>query len=66
MLLFSDLSTYFIKNIFYKGDASEWNSITMESGNSSLGKATIYFYSEANPQTEGNYWYYENGKAVVW
>ena len=55
-----------LKNIFYKGDASEWNNITMESGNGSLGKATIYFYSEDNPQTEGNYWYYENGKAVVW
>ena len=29
--------------------------------------ATIYYYSEAEPTTEGNFWHYdENGEIVVW
>ena len=32
-----------------------------------LDSLTFYYYSEVEPQTEGNFWHYgENGELLVW
>ena len=30
------------------------------------GDCTVYFYSEFEPETEGNYWHYDNGAPTKW
>ena len=53
--------------VYYKGTASDWAKVTIDSSNSSLINATRYDYSESQPAIEGNYWHYgENGEIVVW
>ena len=56
-----------IKNVFYRGNELEWNSISMDEANaSSFKNATIYFYSETEPTESGNFWHYENGIISIW
>ena len=55
-----------LKRGFYKGSASEWGGISIDSYNSTLTNATCY-YSETEPTTSGNYWHYdESGNPVDW
>ena len=55
-----------LKDVFYKGTASEWKKISIESDNSHLTAATRYYYSESQPAESGNYWHYEDGEIAVW
>ena len=54
-----------ISSVYYQGSQSEWaqilkNSITTED-------ITFYFYSESQPNEEGNFWHYAaNGEIEVW
>ena len=47
--------------IYYGGTESEWSqlSYTPEYG-------TVYYYSETQPTTIGNYWHYVNGVPSKW
>ncbi len=62
-----------LANVYYKG-TDEWNVINIGSSNNELINATIYYYSETEPQLnddgtsyDGNYWHYDNdGNIVVW
>jgi hypothetical protein len=48
-----------LQTIYYGGEnASDWNAITKASGNTSLDSATIYYYSETNPESSG-FWHYD-------
>ena len=56
-----------LTSVYYKGTASEWNQILIDSSsNSDLTDATKYYYSETEPTKEGNYWHYVDGEVTVW
>ncbi|MBR3864012.1 MAG: leucine-rich repeat domain-containing protein [Clostridia bacterium] len=55
-----------LTSVYYKGSASEWYNISIDSSNSSLTIATRYYYSESEPAEEGNYWHYVNGVPTKW
>lgn len=55
-----------LKEVFYKGTASEWENIVIDSDNSYLTDAKRYYYSESRPVERGNYWHYVDGEIVVW
>ena len=57
-----------LTTVYYNGTEEEWNKIDIDSYNSALTDADIYYYSESEPgDASGNYWHYdENGTPVVW
>ena len=48
--------------VFYLGDSQSWSQI--DGGNYFV--LNVYFYSESQPEDDGNYWRYVNGKPVAW
>ncbi|MBR3617556.1 MAG: leucine-rich repeat domain-containing protein, partial [Acholeplasmatales bacterium] len=47
----------------YYGTESDWQNVTVQNGYT----YEVYYYSETEPTTEGNYWHFdENGNPVVW
>ncbi len=55
------------QDIFYDGTQSDWNAVEIGASNTSLSSATVYFFSETQPTTEGNYWYYDaDGNPTKW
>lgn len=53
---------YTLAEIYYVGNASDWNAIA---GATSFAKdATVYYYSANQPTQAGNYWHY-NGQTIV-
>ena len=53
--------------VYYGGaDETAWNNISIGTDNDTLTNATIYYYSETQPLSEGNYWRYINGVPTVW
>lgn len=58
-----------LKNVYYKGTASEWGEISIDRNNYNLTVATIYYYIENEtdvPTDGGNYWHYVDGVATPW
>ena len=55
-----------LKEVYYTGNEEQWNAITNGGQNYSLYAATRYYYSETEPQGEGNYWHYVDGQIVKW
>ena len=56
-----------LTSVYYKSTAEKWAKISIGSTNGYLINAIRYYYSENEPTTTGNYWYYdENGNPVVW
>ena len=56
-----------LTTVYYSGTAEAWAKISINSYDENLTNATIYYYSETQPTTTGNYWYYdENGVPTVW
>ena len=58
-----------LQNVYYKGTAAQWAEISI-GGNSGLDNATIFYFSEEYPFTDGvtsgNFWHYADGEVVVW
>ena len=53
--------------VYYKGNKSEWDKITIYSDNDNLTSTTICYYRETQPTTIGNYWHYNaNGEIEEW
>ena len=53
--------------IYYEGSENEWNEISISYHyNAPLSSAIKYFYSEAEPTEDGNYWHYIDGVPTVW
>ena len=48
--------------VFYKGDEESFKRITVGGNNQPFDQATLYYYSETTPETEGNFWYYDNSE----
>ncbi|MBQ8441417.1 MAG: leucine-rich repeat protein, partial [Clostridia bacterium] len=55
-----------LKTVYYTGTAAEWESVEIATDNDPLTSATIYYYSETQPTTEGNYWRYVDGIPTKW
>jgi hypothetical protein len=43
-----------------------WKGIEIDSNNSKLTSATLYYYSETTPAESGNYWHYVDGVPTPW
>lgn len=55
------------ETVYYMGTAAQWNDIAIKNENFYLTNvATRYYYSEAQPTEEGNWWHYVNGVPTVW
>lgn len=54
-----------LTSVYYKGAETEWNTIAI-ADSSFPDSATIYYYSETQPTTYGNYWHYVDGVPTVW
>lgn len=52
--------------IYYGEIYNEWCNIIIGDYNSELTSATIYYYSETQPTTSGNYWHYVDGVVTKW
>ena len=66
--------------VFYGGTAEEWLQVELEGSEMKdkddkevtgmeenvLTRCIIYFYSEEQPEIEGQYWHYVNGEIVAW
>ncbi len=56
-----------IVNVYYTGTEEEWNRISIGSSNYRLTNATRYYYSETQPNTDGNFWHYDaEGEIEIW
>lgn len=63
------LSHAAISNLYYKGTAQKWSSLTAEVSitNEHTKEPTIYYYSETQPTESGNYWHYdEHENPTIW
>jgi len=55
-----------LTSVYYTGTAEQWGQISIYSGNECLTNATLYYFSETQPTTEGNYWHYVDGVPTKW
>lgn len=55
-----------LQKIYYVGSVNDWENIIIGSNNDDLYDATLYFYSETEPISEGNYWHYVDGAVTEW
>ncbi len=55
-------------NVFYEGTQEQFEKIAVVGATTwSVTGATVYFYTETQPTTEGNYWHYDaDGNPVKW
>lgn len=52
--------------VYFYGTESRWAQLSDERKAPASGK-TVYYYSETQPTTSGNYWYFDgNGAIAVW
>lgn len=52
-------------SIYYKGTKEDLETLLIED-NSSFTSRNIYFYLEAEPTEQGNYWHYIEGAITKW
>ncbi|MBQ6883216.1 MAG: hypothetical protein IJO25_02555, partial [Clostridia bacterium] len=55
-----------LNKVYYKGNSTEWDNITIGSDNSNVTNATRYYYSESQPTESGNFWHYVDGVVTKW
>ena len=64
-----------LKTVYYKGNAEQWDKISIYGSNNYLTSATRYYYSENEPALnsdgaayDGNYWHYDSDgiTPVIW
>lgn len=48
-----------LKEVYYKGNSTDWAKISLSIIEDKLSTATRYYYSETLPTIEGNFWYYD-------
>ena len=53
--------------LLYKGNKNDWDMIPFISNdNDALSNLTIYYYSDDEPSSGGNYWHFVNDIPTVW
>ncbi len=56
-----------LERIFYEGTASQWEGVTISTSSDLSSRTVIFYYSDTEPTTPGNYWHYDtNNKPVAW
>ena len=56
-----------LTSVYYMGTGEDWSKISIDAYNSSLTRATRYYYSESEPTSSGNYWHYDkDGNPTPW
>ena len=55
-----------LTEVYYVGTENDWAKIYNSGNNDPLYNATRYYYSETEPEVEGNFWHYVDGEIVVW
>ena len=56
-----------LENVYYGGTPDDWKNISVyDYGDYFLLLATMYYYSETEPTTEGNFWHWVDGEPVAW
>ena len=55
-----------LTTIYYEDSQDRWNETFQYSNKSWLEGCEIYYYSETEPISEGDYWHYVDGNPVVW
>ncbi len=50
--------------VYYMGTEEEWIALTATSSVEAVSGLTVYFYSEEEPQEQGNFWHYNELNAV--
>jgi hypothetical protein len=54
-----------LRTIYMKGNAADWEKVSCaQTVESALEKITVYYYSETEPETEGNFWHFEKGDVI--
>lgn len=52
--------------VYYGGRAAGWRAISVAAGNAALTDATVFFYNEYLPETDGYFWCYgEDGEILI-
>lgn len=64
--IFSANNNNNLNYVFYVGDGSGFDAISVGSDNGALAKNKVYYYSETEPAEEGLFWYYVNGAPTPW
>ena len=52
--------------VYYLGTADEWTKIYIEQDNDGVTNHTVYYYSETQPTTAGNFWHWVDGVPTIW
>lgn len=55
--------------VYYMGTPSQWSAIMVDTtfnGNVEILSATVYYYSETQPTTSGNFWHFVDSLPAVW
>ena len=56
-----------LTTVYYTGELSEWEKVSVDYGNYNLTSATWYYYSEEQPSdTDYLYWHYVDGLPTIW
>ena len=56
-----------LNNVYYIGSEKEWGYITIDHSNDSVFLEKIFYFSETEPELNGNYWHYDSdGNPVKW
>ena len=55
-----------LNDVFYMGEKTDWNKISIDYLNSNLTNATKYYYTDIEPSSEGNYWRFVNELPTKW
>jgi len=56
-----------LSSIYYSGSSAQFADVYVGDDNTYFYEATLYYYSETEPDSEGNFWHYdENGNITVW
>ena len=53
-------------SVFFGGSEEQFDAIEIADSNDAIIDANLYFYSEAQPTEEGNFWHYEDGTPIIW
>ena len=54
-----------LRALYYKGDEESWANIS-KTEPTGINENYVYYYSEDEPTTNGNYWHYVDGEIVKW
>ncbi len=55
-----------LESVYYMGSGSDWNSIIIKYNNFKIENASIYYYTETEPTSDGNWWHYVDGEPTPW